>query len=150
MIQSFINNIPKYERFPQIYTLFWNPGYPFQNRKSNKENILLYFGTNIKQSLKKCKNVKSPLLGYYIPKVWLVSKQPTSISTAGTHNMARANLNKNEWLVTNTTPQHQRRPRICINWNTPFQTSLHKILKNCFLWSKSYFTTFTFRGTFTK
>ena len=36
------------------------------------------------------------------------------------------------------------------NLSLPFQTSLHKIFKNCFLWIKSCFTTFTFRVTFTK
>ena len=46
--------------------------------------------------------------------------------------MARANLKKSVWLVTNTTTASKfipRRPRISINWNPPFQTSLHKILK---------------------
>ena len=48
------------------------------------------------------------------------------------HSMARANLKKSVWLVTNTTTASKfipRRPRISINWNPPFQTSLHKILK---------------------
>ena len=66
-------------------------------------------------------------------------------------SMARANLNKSEELVTNTTAASKyipRSSRICINWNPPFQTSLHKFFKNCFLWSKSYFTTLTLRGTF--
>ena len=34
------------------------------------------------------------------------------------HSMARANLNKSEWLVTNTTAASKyipNRPRICIN-----------------------------------
>ena len=69
------------------------------------------------------------------------------------HSMARANLNKSVWLVTNTTTASKyipRRTRISINWNPPFQTSLHKIFKNCFLWSKSCFTMFALRGTFTK
>ena len=35
-------------------------------------------------------------------------------------------------------------------WQILQQTSLHKIFKNCFLWSKSYLTTLKFRGTFTK
>ena len=68
------------------------------------------------------------------------------------HSMATANLNKNEDLVTNTTAASKyipRRPRISINLNPPFQTSLH-FFKNCFLWSKYCFTMFTFRGTFTK
>jgi hypothetical protein len=36
--------------------------------------------------------------------------------------MARANLNKTEWLVTNTTAASKyipKRPRICNNWNPP-------------------------------
>ena len=78
----------------------------------------------------------------------------TSVSlTHRIHGMARANLNKSVWLVTNFTTESKyipRRTRISINWNPPFQTSLHKIFKNCFLWSKSCFTIFTFRGTFTK
>ena len=56
------------------------------------------------------------------------------------HSMARANLNKSVWLVTNTTTASKyipRRTRISINWNPSFQTSLHKIFKYCFLWSKS-------------
>ena len=58
------------------------------------------------------------------------------------HSMARANVNNSVWLVTNTPTASKyipRRPKISINWNPPFQTSLHRILKNCFLWSKSYF-----------
>ena len=71
------------------------------------------------------------------------------------HHLSKAiaNLNKSDELVTNTTVASKyipKRPRICINWNPPFQTSLLKIFKNSFLWSKSYFTTLTFRGTFTK
>ena len=69
------------------------------------------------------------------------------------HSMARANLNKSEWLVTNTTEASKyisKTPRICINWNSPFSTSLHKTFKNCIIWNKSYFTTLTFRGIFTK
>ena len=51
------------------------------------------------------------------------------------HSMARANLNKSVWLVTNTTAASKyipRRPRISINWNHPFQYSLHKISKTVF------------------
>ena len=33
-----------------------------------------------------------------------------------------------------------RRTRICINWNSLFQTSVHKNKKELFLWSKSYLT----------
>ena len=50
-------------------------------------------------------------------------------------SMARANLNKSVVFLTNTTAVSKyitRRPRININWNPPFQTSLHKIFKNCF------------------
>ena len=63
--------------------------------------------------------------------------------------MAIANLNKSEELVTNTTTASKympKRPIICINGNSPFKTWLYKIFKNCFLWSKSCFTMFTFRG----
>ena len=35
-------------------------------------------------------------------------------------------------------------------YNCAFQSSLHNVFKNCFLWSESCFTMFTFRGTFTK
>ena len=52
------------------------------------------------------------------------------------HSMARANMNKSEKLVTNTTTASKytpKRPGICINWNPPFQTSLHKIYKSCFM-----------------
>ena len=48
------------------------------------------------------------------------------------HSMALTNLNKNEELVTNTTSASKYMPRICINGNPPFQTSLHKIFKNWF------------------
>ena len=68
-------------------------------------------------------------------------------------SMARASLNKSWELVTNTTAASKyipKRPKIFINWNPPFQNWLHNIFKNCFLWSKTYFTAFTFRGTFTK
>ena len=42
--------------------------------------------------------------------------------------MARANLNKSVWLVTNTTTASKyipKRTRICINWNSPFQTQIY-------------------------
>ena len=48
----------------------------------------------------------------------------------GLHSMARANLNKSEWLVTNTTAALKyipKRPRICINWNPPFQTQIYLV-----------------------
>ena len=68
-----------------------------------------------------------------------------------------ANLNKSEfwWQILFTEVSKyipkSKSPKICINWYPPpFQTSLHKFFKNCFLWSKSYLTTFTFRGTFIK
>ena len=51
------------------------------------------------------------------------------------HSMTRANLNKSVWLVTNTTAASKyipRKTRISINWNPPFQTSLHKISKVVF------------------
>ena len=51
------------------------------------------------------------------------------------HSMATANLNKSEKFVTNTTAASKyipRRPRISINWNPPFQTSVHRISKVVF------------------
>ena len=58
------------------------------------------------------------------------------------HSMAIANLNKSEELVTNTTAASKnmpKRPRICINGNPPFQTSLHEFFKNCFLFTYLFF-----------
>ena len=49
--------------------------------------------------------------------------------------MAIAILNKNEEIVKNTTTVSKyipRRSRISINWNSPFQTSLHKNSKEIF------------------
>ena len=46
------------------------------------------------------------------------------LSLVNIHSMTRANLNKSEWLVTNTTAASNyipKRPRICINWNPPFR-----------------------------
>ena len=58
------------------------------------------------------------------------------------------------WIkMTNTSIPSKyipKRHRTCINWNPPFQTLLHKIFKICFLWSKSYSTMLTLRGTFAK
>ena len=62
-------------------------------------------------------------------------------------------MKKSKYFSTYTTTASKyipKKPRVCINWNPPFHTSLHKIFKNCFLLSKSCFTMFTFRGTFTK
>ena len=61
------------------------------------------------------------------------------------HSMARANLNKSKKVLTNTTAASKyipRRPRISINWNPPFQNSLHKISKEVFF----RLTTFFFRN----
>ena len=48
--------------------------------------------------------------------------------------MARANLNKNENLMTNTTATPSKyipkRPRICSNWNSSFQNLKHKLAKS--------------------
>ena len=44
--------------------------------------------------------------------------------------MARANLNKSVWLVTNTTTASKyipNRTRICVNWNPPFQTQIYLV-----------------------
>ena len=54
-------------------------------------------------------------------------------------SMARANLKNSKYFSTSTTTASKyipKRPRICINWNHSFQTSLHKIFKNYFLLSK--------------
>ena len=57
--------------------------------------------------------------------------------------MAIVNLNKSEDFMTNTTEASKyipRRPRISINWNPPFQTSLHKISKvDFFRLTKNFF-----------
>ena len=58
------------------------------------------------------------------------------------HSMAIANLNKSEDFVTNTTAASKyihRRPRISMNWNPTFQTSLHKISKVIFFRLKFFF-----------
>ena len=44
------------------------------------------------------------------------------------HSMARANLNKSKKVLTSTTTASKyipKRPRICINWNPPFQTQIY-------------------------
>ena len=67
------------------------------------------------------------------------------------HSMAKSNLNKTEKIKTKTTTAWKLITSGIIinkNKNPLFRTSLHKSSKNCFLWSKSWFTTFTFRGTF--
>ena len=68
-----------------------------------------------------------------------------------------SNINYTVWWSevflknTNTVSKYiPRRPRISINWNPPFQTSLKHFLKNCFSYSKCCFTMLTFRVTFTK
>ena len=69
------------------------------------------------------------------------------------HSMAMGNLNKSKEITPTTTTALKVAPQRTIfhkNWNPPFWTSLHKIFKNCFLWSKSCCTIFTFTGTFIK
>ena len=44
--------------------------------------------------------------------------------------MARANLNKSKFFLTSTTTASKyipKRPRICINWNSPFQTQIYLV-----------------------
>ena len=44
--------------------------------------------------------------------------------------MAKANLNKSVWLLTNTTTASKflpKRTRICINWNPLFQTQIYLV-----------------------
>ena len=46
------------------------------------------------------------------------------------HSMARGNLYKSVWLVTNTTTTSKympKRTRICINWNLPLQTQIYLV-----------------------
>ena len=46
------------------------------------------------------------------------------------HSMARANLNKSKKVLTFTTTASKcmpKRPRICINWNPPFQTQIYLV-----------------------
>ena len=46
------------------------------------------------------------------------------------HSMARANLNKREVFLTNTNAISKslpKRPRICINWNSLFQTQIYLV-----------------------
>ena len=67
----------------------------------------------------------------------------SSFALVSLHSMATANLNKSVWLVTNTTAASKyipRRPRISINWNPTFQTSLHKISKDFFFHTKIFFS----------
>ena len=143
--------LTSYQDFPKINNRFLT-------KKIDKEKIFLdgkkqsslreerlKIGIN-KLRCFKAKWVVVSILGFFF--AWTPFEQLCS-----RHSMARVNLNKSEEVVTNTTTASKyipKRSRICINWNPPFQTSLHKIFKNCFLWSKSYFTTLTFRGTFTK
>ena len=59
----------------------------------------------------------------------------TEVQTVLFHSMARANLNKSVWLVTNTTTtskSYLRGPESA-SIEIPPQTSLHKIFKNCFV-----------------
>ena len=61
------------------------------------------------------------------------------------HSMARVNLNKSKKGLTSTTIASKyisKRPKICINGNPPFQTSLHKISKVVY-----FRLTFFFSGT---
>ena len=51
-----------------------------------------------------------------------------------THSMARANLKKSKHFSTSTTTASKRipkRPRICINWNLPFQTQIYLYTSKC-------------------
>ena len=60
---------------------------------------------------------------------WKWMDQTFSFSTIEEHSMARANLNKSEVFLKNTN-------------------TASKYLHSCFLWSKTCFTMFTFRGTY--
>ena len=68
----------------------------------------------------------------YTAGFWQVSSAPSltdhMVYTSPAHSMARANQNKSENLMTNTTAASKyksRRPRIYINWNSPFQTNMY-------------------------
>ena len=46
------------------------------------------------------------------------------------HSMAKNNLNKGKKVLTSTTTASKympKRPRICINWNPPFQTQIYLV-----------------------
>ena len=73
---------------------------------------------------------------------FLMAKLKVTQYTLYNYSMATANLKKSEEFVTNTTAASKyipRRPRISINWNPPFQTSLHKILKVVFFRLTKFF-----------
>ena len=85
---------------------------------------------------------------YFFPESWVQIVKGNSASQYG-----QSQSEKSEHFSTSTTTASNyipKRPRICINWNPPFQTSLHKIFKNGFLLGKSCFTMFTFSGIFAK
>ena len=66
------------------------------------------------------------------------------------HCMARANLNKRKKSLDfyyHSIKVHIQEAQNLHQLKSP---SLHKIFKNCLLWSKSCFTMLTFRGTFSK
>ena len=55
------------------------------------------------------------------------SKNPRNVAH---HSMARANLKKSKKVLTFTTTASKcmpKRPRICINWNLPFQTQIYLV-----------------------
>ena len=54
-------------------------------------------------------------------------------SNVDDHSITRANLNKSGWLVTNTTAASKYIPTSASIEIPPFQTTLYKIFKNCFL-----------------
>ena len=66
-----------------------------------------------------------------------------SVDFKSTHSTVIAILKKSEAIVKNTTAASKyilRRPRISINWNPPFQISLHKNSKEIlFRLTKSFF-----------
>ena len=77
---------------------------------------------------------------FYFKKVWLFI-------------MVRTNLNKSKKNLDfyyHSIKVHTQEAQNLHQLKSPFQTSLHKFFKNCFSWSKSCFTMFTFRCTFTK
>ena len=64
---------------------------------------------------------------FFLRYLW---KRVVGITEKPFHSMARANLNKSKKVLTSTTTASKyipKRPRICINWNPPFQTQIYLV-----------------------
>ena len=119
--------------------------YPFIRRSGNKKKTLMmntfsdvpvfYVVSRWGQCIWTV-NITMIRFGKFEEITVLIAKTCYFDSNLTYHSMARLNLNKSVELVTNTTTASKyipKRSRICINRNPLFQTSLHKIFKNCFL-----------------